>query len=436
MTVLIEGSAFGDYQHGKVFFAGSGGAKIQAAIADTVNDWAGSFIVTTVPAGTANASQITVQTAAGTSNAISFSLIGGSTFSPSTITWTQTASLPQPLQGLGAAFVPAANASVNAANYVFAVGGAADQTNVATTAVNRAVAQQSGALSAWSPASAPLPVPRAYQATVAASAFTAAFDTTTTDAYLYAIGRVDSSGTTVNTVYYSKVALDGSNGTWQTTTALPAALHSASAVSFRGYIYLAGGADAQNAPTSTAFRAAVNADGTLGPWQPVASLPNGVAFQGVVNFGPYLYAIGGDASAVTPVQGTTSGGEMSSVFLSRVNLRTGDLTAPWALATSMNKARSKHSTVVGGAYLLATSGVYNGSAGSSENTYTQINADGTLGSWNGATGTNTIGSLLGYDLYNGAAVSFVDASGQGHVLVLGGGKRQAPGRASAAVVYY
>jgi hypothetical protein len=102
----------------------------------------------------------------------------------------------------------------------------------------------------------------------------------------------------------------------------------------------------------------------------------------------------------------------------------------------MNKGRSKHSTVVGGGFLLTTSGVYSGSAGSSENRYTSINADGTLGSWNGATGTNTIGTLLGYDLYNETAIGFVDAAGIGHVLVLGGAKREAPGRASAAVVYY
>src|SRR5262249_20830336 len=139
----------------------------------------------------------TVRTATGTNSPVSFNLISGSTFSPSTISWTQTAALPQPLQGLGAAFVPAANANVSAANYVFVVGGAADQTNAATTSVYRAQTQQSGALSAWTPATTPLPVARAYHATVAASAYTAAFDTTTTEAYLYAIGGVDSTGATV-----------------------------------------------------------------------------------------------------------------------------------------------------------------------------------------------------------------------------------------------
>ncbi|HEX8944219.1 MAG TPA: hypothetical protein VF785_13860 [Gemmatimonadaceae bacterium] len=436
MTILLEGDAFGDAHHGKVFFAGSGGTPIQATIADTLNDWTNNYVVTTVPAGTANTSQITVQTATGTSSSISFSLISGATFSPSVINWTQTTALPQPLQGLGAVFVPPANAGVNAANYVFVVGGAADQTNVATTVVYRAQAQQSGALSAWTPAANPLPVARAYHATVAAFAYTSALDTTTTEGYLYAIGGIDGSGATVNTVYYSKIALDGSNGPWLTATPLPTAIHSASAVVFRGYIYLTGGSDGQNAPTPTALRAAVNVDGTLGAWQPISALPSGVAFQGLVNFGPYLYAVGGDASTVSPAQGTTSGGEMSSTYLARVNLRTGDLAAAWAPLTTMSKGRSKHNTVVGGGYLFTTSGVYAGSPGSSENTYSQINADGTVGSWNGATGTNTIGTLLGYDLYNETAISFVDATGKGHVLVLGGAKRQLPGRASAAVVYY
>ena len=434
MTVLIEGDAFGDAKHGKVYFS-SGGTQLQATIADSANDWTNNYIVTSVPSGTPTSSQIIVQTATGSSIAISFNLISGATFSPSVINWTQTAALPQPLQGLGAAFVPAANAS-NPANYVFVVGGAADQTNLATTAVYRAQAQQSGALSSWASDATQLPSRRAYHATAAASAYTAALDTMTTEAYLYVVGGIDSSGTTVNTVLYSKVALDGSNGPWQSATPLPVALHSASAVVFRGFLYVMGGASGANAPSASAWRAAVNPDGTLGAWQSMASLPSGASYQGLVNFGPYLYAVGGDANSTSPTQSTTSGGEMSSTLLARVNLRTGDLAASWAPLTSMSKGRSKHNTVVGGGYLFTTSGVYAGQAGSSENTYSQINADGTVGSWNGATGTNTISTLLGYDLYNEAAISFVDASGKGHVLVLGGAKRESPGRASAAVVYY
>jgi hypothetical protein len=102
----------------------------------------------------------------------------------------------------------------------------------------------------------------------------------------------------------------------------------------------------------------------------------------------------------------------------------------------MSKGRSKHSVLAAGGALLATSGVYSGSAGSSENTYATLNPDGTVGSWNGATGTNTIAGVLGYSLYNEAALSFADANGIGHVIILGGADRATPGKASSAVVYY
>lgn len=77
--------------------------------------------------------------------------------------------------------------------------------------------------------------------------------------------------------------------------------------------------------------------------------------------------------------------------------------------------------------MLATSGVYSGQVGSRENTYATINAYGILASWGGATGSNTIQTVLGYGLYNAAAVTFIDATGKGHVLVLGGANRSTVG---------
>ncbi|GAC1516442.1 MAG: hypothetical protein NVS1B4_11420 [Gemmatimonadaceae bacterium] len=435
MTVLIEGDAFGDLAHGKVFFTGTGGTPIQATIVDPVNDWTNNFVVTTVPTGIANPSQITVQTATGTSAPVSFSLVSGSTFSPSTISWAATTALPQSLQGLGAAFVPSANVNFPN-NYVYTVGGAADSTNIAAQTVFRATVQPTGAVSAWTTL-APLPVARAYHSTVAASVYTAVFDTTTTTGYLYTLGGVDALGKTVSTVYVARIALDGSVGTWATTTPLPVPVHSASAVMFRGYIYFTGGADSLNNATALAYRAPVKIDGTLGAWQAVAALPGRSAFHALLNFGPYVYVAGGDSGVVAPVSAVASGTELATVSLARINLRDGTLPATWTPLTPMTKGRSKHGTVAaGGSNLFTTSGVYSGAAGSSENSYTTINSDGTINTWNGATGTNTIGTLLGYDLYNQATVAFVDATGKGHVMVLGGAKRQLQGRASAAVVYY
>ena len=43
MTVIIEGSSLGDSSRGKVYFLGSGGARIQAPAARA--DWSNTFII-------------------------------------------------------------------------------------------------------------------------------------------------------------------------------------------------------------------------------------------------------------------------------------------------------------------------------------------------------------------------------------------------------
>lgn len=430
MTVIVEGSALAEAQYGKVYFLGDAGAQVEAV----TSDWTNTYIIATVPAGTAALSKVWVKTQWGTTDSLDFTLISGSTFSPSNISWARTADLPQALQGLGAVFVPVETGSAKA-KYVFTLGGAADLTNVATTAVYRGTILETGAISAWTAATNALPAARAYHATAAATPYTALIDTTTAAAYLYVIGGNDAAGATTKTVLYSRVALDGSVGTWGNTTELPAPLHSATAVLYRGFLYVMGGANALNAPTANTWRAKVNSNGTLGAWTAMPSLPFATTNHALINFGPYLYLAGGDTAAVDPAANATSGKETAGVYLARIDMRDGTISG-WTALTSPGKARSKHELVSAGGSVVQTSGMYSGQAGSSENTYAQINADGTLGSWGGATGTSTIQTVLGYSLYNAAAVSFSDATGKGHVVVLGGASRSTTGRASAAVVYY
>ena len=63
-------------------------------------------------------------------------------------------------------------------------------------------------------------------------------------------------------------------------------------------------------------------------------------------------------------------------------------------------------------------------------------SDGTLEPWQGATGSDIISNELGYSIYNQAAITFIDQNGAGHVLVLGGARRDSEGTPSAGVVYY
>ena len=149
--------------------------------------------------------------------------------------------------------------------------------------------------------------------------------------------------------------------------------------------------------------------------------------------------MGGDTAAVDPNNANyvTNGTKLSEVLYSKINLRTGAIGSWTVNASSMSKARSKHSSLVAGGSLFVSAGLYAAAGtGSSENVYATINSDGSVGSFNGATGSNTLYSVGGANLFNHAAVVYQDASGVAHVMVLGGDNVNTPGVKQAKVLYY
>jgi hypothetical protein len=112
--------------------------------------------------------------------------------------------------------------------------------------------------------------------------------------------------------------------------------------------------------------------------------------------------------------------------------------ADWTVnGASLGKVRSKHSALAAGGNMFVSAGLYAAATtGSSENTYAQINSDGTVGSFSGATGSNTLQSIGAGNLFNHAAIAYVDGSGVAHVMVLGGDSVNDPGTRSAGVFYY
>lgn len=438
MTVIVEGQAFSDVaQYGTLYFEAEDGSPIEATILDPADDWADEFIVTTVPQAVGDTSHIWVETATGVSDSIQFLLIQTAGFSPSTINWTRTTDLPQGLQGLDAAYVPIESGGV-AESWVYVVGGA-DGEMEPVTSVIRASIEAGGSIGGWEDAGlAELPAARSFHRLAAATAFTAAVDTTVAAAHLYALGGLDEEGDVVSTVFRGQIGLDGGIESWVAERDLPEPLHSVGAVVFRGYLYLAGGADPEHQATDAVYRARVASDGTLGDWEALDALPQPRAYFSLVSFGPHLYAVGGETETATPTEDRTTS-ETAAVVRARLNLRTGGIRDSWAPAgdgASAPKARAKHSTVFAGGFLFTTSGLYSGLPGSSENEYAAIEDGGSLTPWSGATGVNTILSRLGYSLFNQAAIAFVDADGTGHVLILGGGQVENPGEVSEAVVFF
>jgi hypothetical protein len=431
-TVIFEGSGFGAAQgSGRVLFSNGAGGMDTATVASP-SDWTDSFIVTTVPAGAATG-PAWVRTSGGSSDSLTFTVVSNATFSPSTITWTETTSLPVGLSGHAAAFMPTTGPGTNGVVYVM---GGADSTNVPRTDVLYTSVLGTGQVGAWTP-TASLPAAVAFHAAVVATPFNSRVQGTG-DLYVLG-GATNAAGQPTGTIYRGALNADGSVSTWSAAGALPTAVHSLGAVIFHGDLYVAGGASNGNVPVTAVYRARIGTDGTLGAWQALPALPSARAYHAMLSFGEYLYVLGGDGGAVAPNDSTNTATEMSEVAYAKVDIRSGNLATPqWTMsASSLKKAVSKHTAVVGGGDVLVTAGIYNGAkTGSTEETYAQINGDGSVGSFNGATGSNTISSAGGKDLFNHAAVSYVDPTGVAHVMVIGGDDLNNPGKKRAGVWFY
>jgi len=431
---IVDGQHFGDLSAAaasgySVDFrdAASNAVVASAAVNFANSDWQDIFIVGTVPGSLAASTtyKVTVTTPSGTSAPLNFLVTGVVSFSPSAIQWSATSALPAAQQGFGA---------VTNGNLLYALGG---NTASTTTANGKASNQASVAFNQFTPATGALanaswttttalPDKRGFAAAVSANGFNSVVTGT---GNLYVLGGLDSTGAAVSTVYTAAINADGTipaaaaPGTWTATTALPQPLFAAGAAIFHGRIYLAGGNDSTGAPVAKVYSAKINADGTLQAWQTLPDLPAAVAYHQVVTSGAYLYIVGGtNAASVDPVSKTQSSGSSGAIEYASINIRNGTIPSWTSNASSMGKSREKFTAVVAGSYVLVSGGLYNGaSTGSSEQSYAALNSDGSVSSFNGATGSHTIsGSSGGYDFFNHEAVLFVDTAGNPHVLVLGG----------------
>ncbi len=458
-TVIIDGDAFGDLQGtGQVLFSDGLGGTIPAVIA-AEDDWINDFIVTTVPAGTEDG-PIVIVTATGTSNELPFNVTSNATFSPSEIEWFLTAALPVGLSGHTALHIPIDDANGVTNNFVHVFGGAVDF-GTPVAGVNVALVNADGSLGDWA-AIAPLPAGRAFHAAVAATPFNSKVPD---NGEVYVLGGIDMvGGQPVTIVYRATLDVDGTLkeildaggiGTgeyWSETTPLPEAMHSMGIAIFRGAIYAVGGATTtdngdgtftDNVPVASVYRARPDEFGELSAWETMTSLPSARAYHDVQTFGGFLYSVGGESAAVTPDDGNfaTNDTKLNEVAYVAVNLRNGDIDATdWTInENSLSKNRSKHSMLVAGGNIFVSSGLYSGigPSGSSENTFAQISADGTVGTFTGATGVNTLNEASdGINLFNQAAISYTDAAGAARVMILGGENVDVTGVKVRNVLYY
>ncbi len=417
--VVIAGSNCGTSQAnaaGHVIFTSGTGLNDTATIA-AVEDWTSSLIITTVPNGAVTGTMV-VKTSGG-SDSVQFVITQQAAFSPSAVSWTAQASLAVGVSGPAIASTFNQPTPGTYASFVYVAGGA-DSTNAPIDSVSYGVNVGGGTIAAWT-RTTPLPAKVAF----AAAAIASPYNSPATGAgYLYVIGGASAaSGTPVSTVYVGTLNASGGVTAWTTTTALPVALHSVGAAIFNGNLYVVGGSAAGNVPVATVYRASIGQSGALGSWQTLTALPFKRSYFGFGMNGIYLYALGGDSGTVTPNDSSLSSTAIGDVVYAQLDVRTGSINATgWVTGSNkLKKNVSKHTAVVAGGAVLITAGLYNGaSSGSTEESYASLNADGTTSAFGGATGSNTIQSQGGGNVFNHAAVGFVDAAGAFHVLVVGG----------------
>ena len=447
---IVDGSSFGDlstapasgYSVDFVDPVTSADTSATASVAFGSGDWSNIFIVATVPS-TLTASttyKLTVTTPTGTSAPLNFLVTGSVTFSPSTISWAETSSLPTAMQGFSTVVVPDTNGT---STFAYVLGGNTssgathdDTANVAAVAVNELVSSAPGAGSlawaSWSTTSPALPEGRGWPVAVSANKFNSL---AAGNGNIYVLGGLDPTGAATSSVYYASVNSDPSTGTgaWASTTPLPQALFAHAAAIFHGRIYVAGGNDSTGAPVAKVYSSQIKSDGTLGAWRSEPDLPGPLAHHQLVTSAGFLYVLGGRDTQTDPLDASYGASTTSADRYEQINIRTGALMAPaplvtpgdWPATGSLIKATEKHTAVAAGGYILVSGGLYNGdTTGSTEESYLAINTDGTLSSALGATGAHTIsspsGGNSGYDFFNHSAAYFVDDAGNAHVLILGG----------------
>jgi IPT/TIG domain len=439
---IVVGTNYGDLDAApasgySVDFRDAAGTVVATATVDfAVGDWKNVYVLGVVPGtlSTGTTYQLTVTTPSGTSAPRSFLVQAAVSFSPSTIGWTQTASLPAPLQGLAAA-VAALNVQTSPPTLLYALGGnSASATDTAGKAANVTTVSfdtfdpATGLLAnpAWTTTTA-LPDKRGFASAVFANAWNSVVPG---NGNLYVIGGLDGTGAATSTVYTAAVNADGTipaagaAGTWKATTALPQPLYAAAAAIFQGRIYVVGGNDATNAPVAKVYVSQIQGDGTLDAWTALPDLPAALAYHQLVVSAASLYVLGGDTAAADPLSNVWSPSEQSGIAYAPLDIRNGGMVNPaWTPnASALTKAREKFTAVAAGPYVLVSGGLYGTSAltGSSEQSYAAFLTGGGLGSFMGATGVHTILGSGGYNFYNHAGGLYVDASGKPHVIVLGG----------------
>lgn len=213
-------------------------------------------------------------------------------------------------------------------------------------------------------------------------------------------------------------ASTGDLGAWSNTTPLTNQLWAFAAAASSSYVYISGG----EVPTgtvnlTTTQRAAINSDGSLGPWQEqtllsAARIDHGMVYTETATGNRCLYVVGG---YVTQAETVTSSVEYATVGPD------GAVVA-WAPTSFMSTPRAHFGLAAYGGRLYSLGGSSTGGSVTSTVEFAPINSDCSLGGWQGTlpmTSTHSGNRAFAANgfLYNTGDMSDTLASGVQYALI-------------------
>ena len=214
--------------------------------------------------------------------------------------------------------------------------------------------------------------------------------------YLYVAGGEDNSEAPItvasgHTTEYAKINSDGTVGAWAYGTSLNTARSYPAATIYQGTLYVLGGTSATNnaTPTATIEYSKINGDGTMGSWTQSTTTSNGSMSSARSKFraGAYngfVYVTGGQTSSTTVINNVEYAAIQSDGSL-----------GPWTSTTAFPTARRDHGMTIENGYIYVFGGCTGAAepcAGFLGDTqYAVINADGTIGQWQSTVPYNTGG---------------------------------------------
>lgn len=156
---------------------------------------------------------------------------------------------------------------------------------------------------------------------------------------------------------------------WFPTTALSSAIAGRDAIIHHQFVYLIGGKDGSGNPVTDVYRAQIVSGVTLGDWVPISHLPYPLHSLAAVATDKYIYVIGG------------WDGSNAHAEVLRAEFTSNGL-GPWSTINNLQTRIQVHSAVIlNNSLIYVLGGTDNNAVPLKTVYYTQIQADGSLGSW-------------------------------------------------------